>query len=80
MGSPEQLEDPDPPSSFGHIELKKIEGNSKLGGPVIVDPDTGERFAILARPNPVRRGRTLFDCEAFDKDMRERAKPAKNPP
>ena len=80
MGSPEQLEDPDPPSPFGHIELKKIEGSPKLGGGVIVDPDTGERFAIIVRPSTIRRGRTTFDWEAFDADMRERAKPKKNPP
>ena len=80
MGSPELLEDPDPPSPFGHIELKKIEGSPKLGGGVIVDPDTGERFAIVVRPNTASRGRTPFDWEAFDAEMRERARPRKNPP
>ena len=80
MGSPEQLEDPNPPSPFGRIELKRIEGSPKFGGPVLEDPHTGERLAIIVRPNDVRRGRTPIDWEAFDKEMSERAKPMKNPP
>ena len=80
MGSTKPIEDPDPSSPFAHIELKKIEGGPRLGGGVIVDPDTGERFAIIVRPRTVSRGRTPFDWEAFDAEMREWAKPRRNPP
>ena len=58
----------------------KIEESPKLGGGVIIDPDTGERFAIIVRPRTVSRGRTPFDWEAFDAEMRERAKPRRYPP
>jgi hypothetical protein len=79
MGSPELLEDPNPPSSFGQFELKKIEGNPKLRKGIMVNTKKGERFAIM-RPSTTRRGRTPFDWGAFDEEMKERARPEKNPP
>ena len=42
-------------------------------------PEKGERFVIM-RPNTTSMGRTPFDWRAFDEEMKERAKPEKNPP
>ena len=79
MGSPELLEDPNPPSSFGYFELKKVEGNPRLGRVKIGDHKKGEQF-VITRPSTTSRGRTPFNWKAFDEEMEERAKPEKNRP
>jgi len=79
MGSPEPLEDPNPPSSLGYFELKKVEGNSRLGRVIIGNSKKGERF-VITRPSTTSRGRTPFNWKAFDEEMEERARPGKNHP
>ena len=79
MGSPEPLEDPNPPSSLGYFELKKVDRDPRLGRVIIGDSKKGERF-VITRPTTTSRGRTPFDWRAFDEEMKERAKPEKNLP
>ena len=79
MGSPGPLEDPNPPSSLGYFELKKFDGNPRLGRVKIGDYKKGERF-VITRPSATNRGRTPIDWKAFDEEMEERARPMKNHP
>ena len=79
MGSPDPLEDPNPPSSLGYFELKKVEGNPRLGRVKIGDHKKGERF-VITRPSTTNRGRTPFNWKAFDEEMEERARPEKDRP
>ena len=79
MGSSEPSEDPNPPSSVGYFELKKVDRNPRLGRVKIGDHKKGEQF-VITRPSTSNRGRTPFNWKAFDEEMEERARPETNPP